>query len=237
MWIAAAGWRAGTSFPVLGMERNQAEQPQDRTSRSSPFCEKKNMGSQSRLLPLCVAGVALAASLAFAWSEYRIATADLPAPDTLVTIEGDLGSCSYDTLSLLDPSRTIYGGWGGGHSYLFTIKGQDRQFRTSVYGCGGDLQPQAASFPTARRVSFAVMRGDNASSPAEAELLLTYGFAVNGEVLRRVEDDLDLHRRAHDVVSPLNTAGFMLLACIAPVWIYRAARRRARSPDVQTLTH
>lgn len=195
------------------------------------------MDSQSRLLPFGMAGVALAASLAFAWSHYRIATADLPAPDTLVTIEGDLGSCTYDTLSLLDPSRTIHGGWSGGHSYLFTIKGQDRQFRTSVYGCGGDLQPQAASFPAARRVSFAVMRGDSDSSPAVAGPLHAYGFAVNGEVLRRVEDDLDLLRRAHDVVSPLNTAGFMLLACIAPVWTYRAARRRQRSPDVQPLTH
>jgi hypothetical protein len=201
------------------------------------FSEKKNMAGRSMVWPLGVAGVALAASLVFAWSEYRIAATEVPATASLVTIEGDLESCTYDALSLLYPFRAIHGGWGGAHSYVFTIKGHDGQFRTSVYGCGKELESQAGPLPAAHRVSFSAVRRDSDSWSGEADPLHAYGFAVNGEVLRRVEDDLDLHRRAHDVVAPLNTAGFVLLACIAPVWTYRAARRRQGSRVTQTVAH
>jgi hypothetical protein len=184
---------------------------------------------QSRITALSLAAAVLAACLFFAWSEFRVATNVVPRADALVKVEGDLETCVYDGRGLLEPFQKMHGGWRGGADYVLTVKGVPGQFRTPVFRCG-----VAEASPGPHWIAFAV--DGNAAEPQSGDSAprSTYGYTVNGVVHRNAEDDLQLHRRAHDLLSPINTAGLGLLALIVPMCTYRAVRRRYSPGNAQS---
>lgn len=183
---------------------------------------------QSRIAALSLAAAVLVVCLFFAWSEFRVATNVVPRADSLVVVEGDLETCLYDGRGLLEPFQKLHGGWRGGPDYVLTVKGVAGQFRTPVFECG-----VSDTSPGPHRIAFSVDGHFSEPGPHDASPRNTYGYTVDGVVHRSADEDLRLHGRAHDLLSPVNTVGLGLLALIVPMCTYRAVRPRHRPDSAQ----
>jgi hypothetical protein len=185
------------------------------------------MSSRSRRTTIVAFSVALAVvavCLAGAWGEYLVSRSHVPAPSELQVVAGDFESCEVELNGQLGPMRLLQGAWGGPSTHILTLQGVNARFRTQVFDCGTGTDDTASVATRRGAITLNAQRHPVETAAGEAPLYNAYGLTVNGVLMRTPAEDLADHRRAHDVVAPLNIVGLLLLAVLLPGLLIGALR-------------